>query len=178
MPDDDELLRLTASVVSAHILHTPARLEDVTSAIAAVFAALKSANIPVVTAVECRPEPAVPIKKSVFPDYLVCLEDGKKMTMLKRHLATSYSLTPDQYREKWSLPRDYPMVAPNYAEKRSGLAKAAGLGQIRQKQASAPASMPSDQAPEQVVAEIKRGRGRPRNPARALTAAASASAAH
>jgi predicted transcriptional regulator len=75
-----------------------------------------------------RPQPAVPVKKSIHPDYLVCLEDGKKLKMLKRHLKTSYNLTPEQYRERWGLPPDYPMVAPNYAKQRSKLAKDIGLG--------------------------------------------------
>ncbi|MEM7651397.1 MAG: MucR family transcriptional regulator, partial [Pseudomonadota bacterium] len=75
-----------------------------------------------------RPQPAVPIKKSITPDYLICLEDGKKLKMLKRHLKTAYGMTPEAYRERWGLPADYPMVAPNYAEKRSQLAKDIGLG--------------------------------------------------
>ncbi len=75
-----------------------------------------------------RPQPAVPVKKSVFPDYIVCLEDGKKLKMLKRHLMSSYNMTPDQYRERWGLGADYPMVAPNYAQHRSSLAKKIGLG--------------------------------------------------
>jgi predicted transcriptional regulator len=78
-----------------------------------------------------RPEPAVPPKKSVFPDYIVCLEDGKKLKMLKRHLKTSYKMTPEQYRERWNLGSDYPMVAPNYAKQRSKLAKQIGLGTAR-----------------------------------------------
>ncbi|MGI4960053.1 MAG: MucR family transcriptional regulator, partial [Janthinobacterium lividum] len=77
---------------------------------------------------QARPEPAVPVKRSVFADYIVCLEDGKKMKMLKRHLMTSYGLTPQAYRERWGLPPDYPMVAPSYADKRSALAKSIGLG--------------------------------------------------
>ena len=75
-----------------------------------------------------RPQPAVPIKKSVTPDHIICLEDGKKLKMLKRHLNTAYGMTPDEYRERWGLPHDYPMVAPNYAKKRSALAKEIGLG--------------------------------------------------
>jgi predicted transcriptional regulator len=77
---------------------------------------------------EEKPQPAVPIKKSVFPTYIVCLEDGKKLKMLKRHLKTAYNMDPDEYRQRWGLPHDYPMVAPNYAEQRSSLAKAHGLG--------------------------------------------------
>jgi len=78
-----------------------------------------------------KPQPAVPVRKSVFPDFIVCLEDGKKLKMLKRHLATSYNMTPEQYRERWGLDASYPMVAPNYAEKRSSLAKQIGLGTRR-----------------------------------------------
>jgi predicted transcriptional regulator len=78
-----------------------------------------------------RPKPAVPVKKSVFPDYIVCLEDGKKLKMLKRHLKTAYRMTPEEYRERWGLPPDYPMVAPNYARHRSNLAKEIGLGTTR-----------------------------------------------
>jgi predicted transcriptional regulator len=78
-----------------------------------------------------KPQPAVPIRKSVFPDYIVCLEDGKKLKMLKRHLASAYDMTPEQYRQKWGLDANYPMVAPNYAEKRSSLAKEIGLGTRR-----------------------------------------------
>ncbi len=85
----------------------------------------------------------MPIKKSVFPDYIVCLEDGKKLKMLKRHLKTAYNLTPDQYREKWGLPRDYPMVAPNYAEHRSSLAKKIGLGRRPEPVKPAPAPPPA-----------------------------------
>jgi predicted transcriptional regulator len=83
-----------------------------------------------------KPTPAVPIKKSVTPDYLICLEDGKKLKMLKRHLKTVYNMTPDDYREKWGLPADYPMVAPNYAKRRSQLAKEIGLGTRSRKQQS------------------------------------------
>jgi predicted transcriptional regulator len=75
-----------------------------------------------------RPQPAVPVKRSVFPDHIICLEDGKKLKMLKRHLKTAYNMTPEQYRERWGLPPEYPMVAPNYAERRSALAKEIGLG--------------------------------------------------
>ena len=78
-----------------------------------------------------RPEPAVPVKKSVFPDYIVCLEDGKKMKLLKRHLQTAYNMTPQEYRERWGLPPEYPMVAPGYAERRSAIAKSVGLGKKR-----------------------------------------------
>src|SRR5690606_26204783 len=91
----------------------------------AAVSGLQAGGAPVV---EEKPAPAVPIKKSVTPDFIICLEDGKKFKSLKRHLATHYNLTPEQYREKWGLPRDYPMVAPSYSAKRSALAKSAGLG--------------------------------------------------
>ena len=122
----DRFRRLTAQIVAAHVAHNKLDIAEVPSLIETVHKTLaglgKTPEEPV------RQEPAVPIKKSVFPDYIVCLEDGKKLKMLKRHLKTAYNLTPDQYREKWGLRRDYPMVAPNYAEHRSSLAKKIGLG--------------------------------------------------
>jgi predicted transcriptional regulator len=104
----------------------------------------------------------VPVKKSVFPDYLVCLEDGKKLKMLKRHLLTSYGMTPQQYREKWKLPDNYPMVAPDYAARRSRLAKEIGLGHNR---AAPPNPSPATEVPVQRIPQGvsgKRGPGRPR----------------
>jgi len=122
----NELLELTTEIVSAHAGNNsvapsdlPQLIQDVYKTLAAVGAA------PVVPE---RPRPAVAIKKSIFPDYIVCLEDGKKLKMLKRHLKTAYNLTPDEYRKRWGLPSDYPMVAPNYAKHRSNLAKKIGLG--------------------------------------------------
>ena len=122
----DEVLSLTAQIVSAHAAHNTVTADALLSLIQSVYRTLSNAGT-----VAPEPEklqPAVPIKKSVFPDHIVCLEDGKKLKMLKRHLKTAYDLTPEQYRERWGLPRDYPMVAPNYAEKRSALAKSIGLG--------------------------------------------------
>ena len=95
--------------------------------------ALNETLITLTSAEQARPEPAVPIKASIKPDYVVCLEDGKKLKMLKRHLMTHYGMTPEDYRAKWGLPNDYPMVAPNYAEKRRQLAKAIGLGKKKGK---------------------------------------------
>jgi predicted transcriptional regulator len=135
----DQVIDLAAQIVSAHIGHNTVATEELPALIQSVYNALTRAQAPVVD-IE-KPQPAVPVKKSVFPDYIVCLEDGKKLKMLKRHLQTHYSLTPDQYREKWGLPRDYPMVAPNYAEKRSALAKSIGLGRQR------PPSTPEPAAP-------------------------------
>jgi predicted transcriptional regulator len=126
----DQVLTLAVQIVSAHVAHNTVLAEELPGLIHTVYTTLAQAGAPVVKTE--RPEPAVPVKKSVFPDHIICLEDGKKLKMLKRHLQTHYSLTPQQYRERWGLPRDYPMVAPNYAEKRSALAKSIGLGRPRE----------------------------------------------
>ena len=123
-----DLLGLTAEIVAAHVSNNPVALGDLPNLIQDVYRTLSSVGRPVAEPEPERPQPAVPIKKSVTPEYLICLEDGKKLKMLKRHLQTSYNLTPDQYRERWGLPTDYPMVAPNYAKHRSSLAKKIGLG--------------------------------------------------
>ena len=122
-----DILGLTAQIVSAHISKNRLDTEALPSLIQSVYRSLSTAGSGE-AAPASAPTPAVPIKKSVFPDYIVCLEDGKKLKMLKRHLQTSYGLTPDAYRAKWGLPASYPMVAPNYAATRSGLAKQIGLG--------------------------------------------------
>ena len=121
-----ELLGLTAQIVSAHVANNSIMAEALPQLIQDVYLSLSVAGVE--QAVPDRPNPAVPVKKSIFPDYIVCLEDGKKLKMLKRHLKTSFNLTPDQYRERWGLASDYPMVAPNYASHRSSLAKQIGLG--------------------------------------------------
>ena len=121
-----DLLKLTADIVAAHVSNNKLAAGDLPQLIAQVHASL--ADTGGAAATPQRPTPAVPVKKSVTPDHIVCLEDGKKLKMLKRHLKTSYDLTPEQYRERWVLPADYPMVAPNYAKKRSQLAKKIGLG--------------------------------------------------
>jgi predicted transcriptional regulator len=121
-----ELLKLTADIVAAHVSNNKLSASDLAQLIAQVHASLNETGGS--TSAQQRPSPAVPIKKSVTADYIVCLEDGKKLKMLKRHLKTSYDLTPEQYRERWGLAGDYPMVAPNYAKKRSQLAKKIGLG--------------------------------------------------
>jgi predicted transcriptional regulator len=125
-----EVLGLTAQIVAAHVSNNPVAPEGLPGLIQDVYRTLSGIghDVPAPAPVHEKPAPAVPVKKSVFPDYLVCLEDGKKLKMLKRHLATSYNMTPEQYREKWSLPADYPMVAPTYAKHRSSLAKKIGLG--------------------------------------------------
>ena len=125
----DDVLGLTAQNVSAHVTRNAVSVEDLPNLIRDVYKTLASIG-EVVAPVEA-PKPAVAATKSVFPDYMVCLDCGKQMTMLKRHLMTEHSLTVDQYREKWSLPSTYPMVAPNYAETRSSLAKQMGLGRSR-----------------------------------------------
>ncbi len=124
--DSDELLGLTEKIVSAHVGNNAIASADLPDLIKAVYTALGNAR----AAGEAppTPEPAVPIKKSVTPNVIVCLEDGKKFKMLKRHLKADHNMTPKEYRERWGLPGDYPIVAPAYAEKRSALAKKIGLG--------------------------------------------------
>ncbi|TIU44394.1 MAG: MucR family transcriptional regulator [Mesorhizobium sp.] len=125
--NSDALIELTADVVSAYVSNNPVPVGDLPGLIDQVHAALKGTiGGPVVKPEELKP--AVPIKKSVTPDYIISLEDGKKFKSLKRHLATQYGLTPEEYRAKWGLPADYPMVAPSYAATRSALAKTMGLG--------------------------------------------------
>ena len=121
-----DVLELTAQIVSAHVSNNSVESDSLPSLIQDVFRALSEiGHGPVLVD---KPQPAVAVKKSVFPDYIVCLEDGKKLKMLKRHLKTAYDMTPEAYRERWGLPPDYPMVAPNYASHRSSLAKKIGLG--------------------------------------------------
>jgi len=124
--DHFDILGFTAQIVAAHIAHNSVATEHLPALIQEVYKTLSDVGKD--TIVIDRPQPAVAIKKSIYPDYLVCLEDGKKLKMLKRHLQTSYGLTPEQYRERWNLPPDYPMVAPSYARHRSSLAKRIGLG--------------------------------------------------
>ena len=133
MPDTDtipaeELLRMTSEVAAAYVSNNnlpSAQLPDVIRTIHESLAALSGARV---AAASEPPTPAVAIKKSITPDYIVCLEDGKKLKMLKRHLRSTYNMTPDEYRHRWGLPADYPMVAPNYAAQRSAFAKKIGLG--------------------------------------------------
>jgi len=121
-----ELLALTTEIVSAHVANNTVTLGDLPQLIHEVYRTLASlGSAPVL---QERPQPAVPVKKSVTPEFIICLEDGKKLKMLKRHLKTAYDMTPEDYRERWGLPQDYPMVAPNYALHRSSLAKKIGLG--------------------------------------------------
>lgn len=124
MSSDVTLLELAAKIVAAHVTRNSVPAEGLPDVIRTVYGALRSAQ----GAAPAVPEPAVPVRKSIFPDYIICLEDGKQLKSLKRHLATVYNLTPEEYRSKWNLPEDYPMVAPNYAARRSFLAKEMGLG--------------------------------------------------
>lgn len=125
---NEELIRLTASIVSAYVTRNNMPTTDLPGVIASTHAALAGlAGEPAPVAAEPQ-VPAVPIRRSVTPDAIICLEDGRAFKTLKRHLSTSYGLTPEMYRTKWNLPADYPMVAPNYAESRSALAKSIGLG--------------------------------------------------
>ncbi len=126
-PNASELLSLTTSIVAAHVSNNSVALSDLPQLIREVHQTLQGVGGPAGGDAE-RPTPAVSIKKSVTPDYIVCLEDGKQLKMLKRHLKTSYNMSPDEYRARWELPADYPMVAPNYAKQRSRLAKQIGLG--------------------------------------------------
>lgn len=123
----DMLLTLTADIVAAHVSNNSVGMADLPDLIARVHGALAELGSPAEEPVE-EQKPAVSIRSSVKPDYIVCLEDGKKLKMLRRHLMTHYGMTPEDYRAKWNLPKDYPMVAPNYAETRRALAKQIGLG--------------------------------------------------
>ena len=124
---DLNLLTLTADIVSAHVGNNSVAIGDLANLIASVHSSLAGLGA-VAEPVAVTPEPAISVKRSIKPDYIICLEDGKQLKMLKRHLMTHYQMTPAQYRAKWKLPADYPMVAPNYAEKRRALAKKIGLG--------------------------------------------------
>ncbi|MDE0050086.1 MAG: MucR family transcriptional regulator [Rhodospirillales bacterium] len=133
---NDALLRMTADVVTAYVGNNTVAPTELADVIRTVHASLRQAQASE-TAVSAAPKPAVPVKKSITPDYLICLEDGRELKMLKRHLRTTYNMTPDEYRAKWGLDPDYPMVAPNYARRRSEFAKQIGLGQKRRRAGAA-----------------------------------------
>jgi len=123
----ETLITLTSDIVAAHVSNNDVDVADVPALITNIYAAL--AGLGEVVEIEApKPQPAVAIRNSIKPDYIVCLEDGKKLKMLKRYLRTNFNMTPEEYRARWGLPADYPMVAPNYAEKRRDLAKKIGLG--------------------------------------------------
>lgn len=129
MDEQSDLIEVTASVVAAYVGGNTIAAADVPGLIRSVHNALASIGGEAVAAPEVGKEPAVSIRRSITPDYLICLEDGRKFKSLKRHLRTKYDMSPEQYRARWDLPKDYPMVAPNYAQARSDLAKQMGLGQ-------------------------------------------------
>jgi predicted transcriptional regulator len=165
MMDEDvgpDYATLTADVVSAFVSHNAVRAADLSDLITSVHRALQGLSAPPQAEPEKR-EPPVSIKKSITPDFLISLEDGKRYKSLRRHL-TGRGLTPEQYREKWGLPRDYPMVAPNYAKRRSELAKALGLGQLRRNRATgSEAAAQAESTPE----PAKKARGRRKRTAEA-----------
>jgi predicted transcriptional regulator len=123
----NDLLGLTTEIVAAHVSNNTVSVNDLPTLINQVYQSLATIGQGPAVSTE-RPQPAVSVKRSVHPDYIICLEDGKKLKMLKRHLKTAYNMTPEEYRDRWQLPPDYPMVAPNYARQRSRLAKEIGLG--------------------------------------------------
>lgn len=125
--DKTEILALTSEIVSSHVANNPVAMSELPGFIEAIFSKLHDLADGAAEE-EVELVPAVPIKKSVTNDYIICLEDGRKLKMLKRHLSTAFDMTPDEYRAKWGLPSDYPMVAPAYAQKRQELAKKIGLG--------------------------------------------------
>ena len=155
-----ELTSLTADIVAAYVAHNVISGEKLPDFIGSVYGALSKASLQGIEPPKVDLTPAVPVKKSVTHDYIICLEDGKSFKSLKRHLKTHYDLSPEEYRDKWGLPRDYPMVAPAYAAARSSLAKSMGLGQrswtgANGRLASAASSAP---AAKKVKGGAKRGR--------------------
>ncbi len=155
-PSNETLLGLTADIVASHVANNNVATSDLPFLISNVYSALSGLNGDVAVK-QTEQEPAVSIRASIKPDYLVCLEDGKKLKMLKRHLMTQYQMTPADYRTKWRLPADYPMVAPNYAAQRRELAHQIGLGR-KAKSADAPVKKaPSARSPRRVRTEAKPG---------------------
>jgi predicted transcriptional regulator len=143
MTTTDRFIELTAAIVSAYVGHNPVPAANLPDLIASVDRAVRG------LAGAAKPDPvelvpAVNPKRSIFPDYIICLEDGKKFKSLKRHLRVDHGITPDEYRAKWGLPHDYPMVAPNYSEKRSALAKASGLGRTAHPRMTVPVGRRAD----------------------------------
>ena len=138
LSDSTDLVAVSAALVAAYVSNNSVPSAELPKLIDDIHAALRSLGAPVSIEPEKKPEPAVSVRKSIRADFIICLEDGRKFKSLKRHIRTRYGLTPAEYRQKWNLPADYPMVAPSYAESRSALAKASGLGQSRKAAASAP----------------------------------------
>jgi len=138
-----DLTSLTADIVSAYVANNALSGDKIPDLISSIYGALSKVSVQGVEPPKVELKPAVAIKKSITPDYLICLEDGHKFKSLKRHLKTHYDMSPEEYREKWGLPHDYPMVAPAYAAIRSGLAKSAGLGRPRKAEAVAQPEVPT-----------------------------------
>jgi predicted transcriptional regulator len=154
----ETILTLAVQIVSAHVQHNKLQSEELPAFIQQIYKTLQSVGTE--SAVQDKPAPAVAVKKSVFDDHVICLDCGKKLKMLKRHLMTDHGMAPEQYRERWGLGRDYPMVAPDYASKRSALAKKIGLG--RKTGAKAAAKSPAKAAVKKVAKVPGRKPGRPR----------------
>jgi predicted transcriptional regulator len=180
--ESSDLIALTADIVSAHVSNNNVSNTDLPGLIASVHAALVKTETPPV-AESVAAAPAVPIRSSVKQDYIVCLEDGKKLKMLKRYLRTNYNMSPEDYRAKWGLPRDYPMVAPAYAEQRRGLAKQIGLGRKKLVETAAPIAKAMKARATRIIAAVEgaiedgiapapKPRGRPAKPKAAADAAA------
>ena len=150
MSADETLITLTADIVAAHVSNNSVAVNDLAALIANVHGALSALGEPAI-ADEVKQEPAVSVRASIKPDYLVCLEGGKKLKMLKRHLMTHYQMTPADYRAKWNLPSNYPMVAPSYAAQRKELAHKIGLGRKPRAVAAAPAKAPRPARAKKVV---------------------------
>jgi predicted transcriptional regulator len=151
------LTSLTADIVSAYVAHNALTGDKLPEFIGAVYEALHKANVQAIEPPKVELIPAVPVKKSLTPEYIICLEDGKKFKSLKRHLRTHYDLSPEEYRAKWGLPGDYPMVAPAYATARSQLAKSMGLGQRKSRAASQPAPKAAKESASKRRGRMKTG---------------------
>lgn len=166
--DQSDLVSLAAEIVAAYVSNNPLPVGELSKLIGDTYAALQGRGVSVAPAA-VKLEPAVSIKKSVTPDYIICLEDGKKFKSLKRHIGVHYNLSPEQYRQKWNLPSDYPMVAPNYAASRSALAKSIGLGRkvtpaapaVADKPKRAPRSAPAAATVVAVTSPVAKARKAP-----------------
>ncbi|QEN85117.1 transcriptional regulator [Labrys sp. KNU-23] len=143
LEEDTNLVDLTVDIVSAYVANNQIATTSLADLIRSVHGSLSDLNNPKQVEANVPPKPAIPIKKSVTNDYVICLDDGLKFKSLTRHLRTAYGMTPEQYREKWGLPADYPMVAPSYSAQRSRLARELGLGQQRQKAKNVPPPPPA-----------------------------------
>ncbi len=167
--DRTDLVAISAALVAGYVSNNSVPTAELPKLIDDIHGALRSLGAAAPIEVEKKPEPAVSVRKSVTVDFIICLEDGKKFKSLKRHLQTQYGLTPGEYRQKWNLPADYPMVAPSYSESRSALARASGLGQSRR--AEAPASEPMIEPATMIPKKPNRASRVKKNPSAAVMAA-------